>query len=98
MSKFHYLSSYDEMKWNVDTNGLVMCYRVKREKLTELGRHNIKYWIENNCQGDVYVWNEVDAPATGDLYWQEKVIPQGNARIYFTNEKDVTLFILKWKI
>ena len=94
MGKFHYCSSEDELAWYMDPN-YGKYIRMTSNQLYA-NRFNIRQWIENTCISDVAVWNEVSTPMTGDAHWERKITPQGSAQFYFSDEKDATLFILRW--
>lgn len=99
MSKFHYCSSEDELLWYLQIDPFNQrAYPFVQMSSNELGnqRYNIKCWIEQNCIGEVVIWNGVSTPFVGDTSWRNKTMPTGNATIYFTDERDATLFTLRW--
>lgn len=95
MGKFHYCSSEDELLWRLDPGLYDQYIRMIDEQLIAQ-RFDIQRWVENTCTGDVIVWNEVSVPNAGDQNWHKKILPEGNARLYFSDEKDVTMFMLRW--
>ena len=95
MSKFYYCSSEDELRWQCDHHGLIY-RRLSRDALNDIGRNNLRQWIEDYCQDNVYAWNETETPFKGSSTWQQQITPSGNVTLYFVNEKDAALFSLKW--
>ena len=96
MSKFHYCSSEDELRWYIRPAMELKYIRMAADQLSDI-RVDIREWADNASLGDVVVWNEVTTPSKGEESWHKKVTPQGNARIYFFNEKDAVFFALKWQ-
>lgn len=96
MEKFQYLTSEDHAKWYVINPWAGV--KISAENLEcEPGRRvEMRRWIEKNCRGTVYAWNETRTPARGEANWGSMVMPQGNMVIHFEDEKDKVLFSLTW--
>jgi hypothetical protein len=96
MGTFKYCSSYDELEWEIGPYEGVNRMKLTKDELLYI-KHDIRSWIERSCFGEVFVWNGVEAPTHGEHDWGKKVVPQGNATIYFKDERDFSFFQLKWR-
>ena len=94
MGKFVYISSKDELEWHCDIKNTPYAYLGPDE--LAISKLYFRIWIEESCQGTVFVWNGVSTPDGGDLYWGKKIVPQGDATLYFEDPRDYTLFRLKY--
>ena len=96
MGTFKYCSSRDELEWEIGPYEGVNRMKLTKDELLNI-KHDIRHWIEQTCFGEVYVWNEVESPKQGDSNWGRIIVPQGNAVIYFKDERDYAFFQLKWR-
>lgn len=96
MDKFRYLTSEDHARWYVKDPSAGLEIPSGWLDLTSGLRVEIREWVENNCQGPVYVWNKTRTPVKGEPNWANMVMPQGDIVVSFTNEHDRVLFSLTW--
>jgi hypothetical protein len=89
-----YISDYDELTWliNVDDFKFYEC------SIPWVSRKRIRQWVEENCSGQVFVWNgllQPDKGAHGD--WASLVAPDGKTCFFiFLEQADETRFALEF--
>lgn len=93
MGTFQYCGSMDEVEWyGVRDRGIyIPGAQLSNEKKQELRR-----WIIESCSGIVLSWNGCCMPIMGQTNWAKCVMPQGDATLFFDNDKDLLLFELKF--
>jgi hypothetical protein len=96
MGTFKYCSSHDELEWELGPEEGVNRVTLTKDELFNI-KHHIRSWIESSCFGKVIVWNDTVTPNKGDIGWTKMIVPQGDATIYFKDERDFSFFQLKWR-
>jgi hypothetical protein len=94
MHKFEYCSSLDHAKWLVPDVSLG--FQLSAEMLDSIGRYKLKQWIEQHCEGTVWMWNGCEMPSPGQETWGHLVSPSGVGIFFFEKEHDRVLFQLTW--
>lgn len=89
-----YISDYDELTWLMDVDA----FKFYECNIPWVNRMRIRRWIEDNCSGQVFVWNGLLAPdkgAVGD--WGNLVSPDGKTCFFiFMEQADETRFALEF--
>jgi phosphoribosyl-AMP cyclohydrolase len=89
-----YISDYDELTWLINVDD----FRFYECSIPWVSRKRIRQWVEENCSGQVFVWNGLLAPdkgAVGD--WGSLVSPDGKTCFFvFMEETDETRFALEF--
>ena len=96
MGTFHYCSCQDEMLWYVHADTANNNVLVEDADLGE-ERYQIQHWAKTEAFGDVIAWNCVTKPEVGETDWARKIVPQGNIILFFSDKRDQTYFLLKWR-
>lgn len=95
MSRFHYVSSFDEVKWYVNSDNNTCC-EIDSANLDKVGRFNLATWINDTCRANVCGWNKCRTPSSSEINWGRMITPQGNIVLFFTDDKDWLMFNLAW--
>lgn len=93
MAKFKYLSSFDQVTWQVNVNKAW----VVRAKIRWPARPSVRAWIELCCKDTVWVWNGTSKPDEGVTNWGSIVCPDEKITyLIFSQPEDAEMFVLKY--
>jgi hypothetical protein len=90
-----YISDYDELTWLINVDD----FRFYECSIPWVNRMRIRKWVDENCSGQVFVWNGLLAPDKNAAInnWGDLVAPDGKTCFFvFMEEADETRFALEF--